>query len=58
MFSLHCCITALPEFKQFLFDFFNLLFQSHFILTLLNVPLNLVINGVQFSAVEVIDQEK
>jgi len=41
VFSLKCCITALPEFNQLL-DFFNP-FDSRLIITLLYDSLNLVI---------------
>jgi len=41
-FSLKCCISALPEFKQLL-HFFNL-FDLRLIMTLLYDSLNLVIN--------------
>jgi len=42
-FSLKCCISALPEFKQ-QFDLFNL-FDSRLILTMLYDSLNIVINA-------------
>jgi len=42
-FSLRCCISALPGFKQLLLDLFNH-FDSRLILTLLYDSLKLVIN--------------
>jgi len=43
IFSLKCCITALPEFNQLLLDFSNLV-HLQIILMLLYDPLNLVIH--------------
>ena len=45
IFSLKCCISALPEFNQSLLDLFSL-FDSRLILTLLCDSLNLVINAL------------
>ena len=44
IFSVKCCISALPEFNQSLLDFFSL-FDSRLIFTLLYDFLNLVINA-------------
>jgi len=44
IFSLKCCISALPEVNQSLLDFFSL-FDSRLMLTLLYDSLNLVINA-------------
>jgi len=43
IFSLECCISALPEFNQLFLDFFSLS-DSQLILKLLYDTLNLVIN--------------
>jgi len=43
-FFTHCCISALPEFKQSLLYFFNL-FDSRLIFMLLYDSLNLIINA-------------
>ena len=44
IFSLKCCISALPEFNQSLLDLFSL-FDSRLILTLMYDSLNLVVNA-------------
>ena len=50
IFSLKCSITALPEFRQSLLDFFSII-DLHLILTLLCDSLNLIINWVHLWAV-------
>jgi len=57
IFSVKCCITALPECNQYLLDFFNL-FDSRLILTLLYNSLNLVINTFSSLLLGGIVQEK
>jgi len=44
IFSLKCCVSALPEFNQSLVNFFSL-FDSRLVLTLLYDSLHLVINA-------------
>jgi len=44
IFSLKCCISALPEFNQSLLDFFSP-FDSRLMLALLYESLNLVVNA-------------
>jgi len=50
IFSLKCCISALPEFNQSLLDFFSL-FDSRLVLSLLYDSLNLVVSAFSSRAV-------
>ena len=52
-----CCISALPDFSQLLFDFFNI-FDSRLIFPLLYDSLNLVINAFSLRLLEFTVQEK